>query len=138
MRFRKPLLSRILLWQNRRMAPWPRVFLLFLIGLLVGVGYSRYVSPVKFVDVTPASLRIDYRSDFVLMVAENYHIDRNATLARDMLATMESGSAAKACSEALAFARASGYSDSDVKLIESLRQAMELAESWDGAPGIAP
>ena len=51
-------------------------WILFIIAILAGAGlgllYGWVINPVDYVDTAPDTLRIDYKTDFVLMVAEAY------------------------------------------------------------------
>jgi hypothetical protein len=58
------------------------------LGLVAGLLYGWIVRPVEYIDTTPASLRIDYRTDYVLMVAEAYNGDGDTDLALKRLAAL--------------------------------------------------
>jgi hypothetical protein len=57
-------------------------------GLAVGVLYGWLIQPVEYVDTTPDMLRADFRTDYVLMVAEAYTGDSDLALARVRLAAL--------------------------------------------------
>jgi len=57
--------------------------------LVLGLFYGWEINPVQFVDTTPASMRADYRADYVLMIAEAFHTDQNADVAIRRLAVLE-------------------------------------------------
>ncbi|HSL45503.1 MAG TPA: hypothetical protein VK897_18860, partial [Anaerolineales bacterium] len=52
-----------------------------LIGLAGGLYYGWVVNPVNYVDTTIDTLRPDYQTDYVLMVAEAYHANLDLDLA---------------------------------------------------------
>jgi hypothetical protein len=59
-----------------------------IIGLAVGLIYGWILRPVEYVDTAPDSLREDYRTDYVLMVAEAYSGDGDLELAQIRLAAL--------------------------------------------------
>ncbi|UCF61533.1 MAG: hypothetical protein JSV37_02300, partial [Anaerolineaceae bacterium] len=59
-----------------------------IIGLVVGLIYGWVLRPVEYVDTAPDTLREDYRTDYVLMVAEAYAGDGDLDLAQIRLATL--------------------------------------------------
>jgi len=64
----------------------------FLIALLIGVGGGIYlgwvVFPVRATETDPASLRTDYKEDYVLMIATIYAADHDLDTARAHLARL--------------------------------------------------
>ncbi|MGB2894887.1 MAG: hypothetical protein WBB65_01820 [Anaerolineales bacterium] len=67
-----------------------RLLIGILIGLLLGLLFGWVIRPVEYVDTAPEALRDDFRSDYVLMVAEAYLVDRDLELARYRLASLGS------------------------------------------------
>jgi hypothetical protein len=55
---------------------------------MVGLLYGWIIRPVEYVDTAPASLRQDYRVDYVLMIAEAYTGEGDLELARVRLASL--------------------------------------------------
>ena len=109
-----------------------------LLGIAGGVIYGWVVNPVKFVDTTPASLRADYRTDYVLMVAETYHADQDTALAGRRLAILGSDSPAALSQAALEAAQQSGYAPEDVTLLQELTRALQAAQPVPATPGSTP
>jgi hypothetical protein len=66
----------------------PRLLFGLVLGLLVGLLYGWIIRPVEYVDTAPASLRDDYRADYVLMIAEAYLQEEDLELARVRLASL--------------------------------------------------
>ena len=58
------------------------------IGLMLGLLYGWVIRPVEYVDTAPEALRSDYKTDYVLMVAEAYLFDQDLTTARIRLAAL--------------------------------------------------
>lgn len=96
-----------------------------LVGVAAGLSYGLFLSPVEYVDTTPASLRIDFRTDYVLMVAERFHADRDPAGALRRISILATGSPSAMCAEALSFARAASYSARDLELLDELNRAMQ-------------
>lgn len=55
--------------------------LALVLGLGLGILYGWVLSPVEWVDATPAHLRQDLRRDYLAMAVESYSVNRNADLA---------------------------------------------------------
>jgi len=108
-------------------------WLFLLIALAVGIGagllYGWYVDPVEFFDLTPDTLRADYKADYVLMVAEAYRLEQDPGLAARRLAVFGSKSPSTLASEGLGYARANGFADADIALIQELVTALQ---AWSG------
>ena len=60
------------------------------LGLVLGLLYGWVIRPVEYVDTTPNTLRVDYRTDYVLMVAEAYSGDADLDAALIRLAALGS------------------------------------------------
>jgi hypothetical protein len=115
------------------MARWLPELVFGTLGISLGLGYGWKINPVKFVDTTPASLRADFRADFVLMTAERYHATHDSDAARRELAVLGGSSAAATCADALQAAQDAGYSQMDLGMLQELAHAMQ-ALSPAGAP----
>ncbi len=66
----------------------PRLLIGLALGLVLGLLYGWIIRPVEYVDTAPASLRQDYRADYVLMIAEAYAGEGDLELARMRLASL--------------------------------------------------
>ncbi len=100
-------------------------------GLVFGLLYGWVLSPVEYVDTTPADLRADFKADYTLMVAETYASEQNLDLAARRLASLGSQPPVEIANAALAFARQNGYAPADLELIQTLTLALQ---TWQ-APG---
>ena len=69
------------LWQNTHMSRWFVTLIALALGITLGLVYGWVINPVQYTDVTPDALRIDYRTDYVLMVAEAYRAEQDPALA---------------------------------------------------------
>ena len=95
------------------------------IGIGLGLLYGWVINPVQFVDTTPASMRADYRADYVLMIAEAFHTDQNLDLAIHRLAVLGSNPPAAIAAEALRTGQSIGYSANDISLLQELTLALQ-------------
>lgn len=110
---------------------WIIIFFALILGIGAGLAYGWFIDPVEFFDLTPDTLRADYKTDYVLMTAEAYRFDQDPGTAARRLALFGTQSPSSIASEALDYARANGFSDSDIALIQELVTAMQ---AWSGIP----
>lgn len=105
--------------------------LLFSISLLLGLGlglvYGWVIRPVQYVDTAPSSLRADYRTDYVLMVAEAYQAEGDIDLAAQRLAQLGPATPAAIVDEAVAYANRQGFAASDMELLSRLARDLNAA-----------
>jgi hypothetical protein len=121
-----PLASPPLLWHNiRDMRRWIGFLIAMAIGAAGGLFYGWVVNPVKYVDTTLDSLRIDYQSDYVLMVAETFTSDASVPNAIHNLEQLGDATPVELVQKALNFAREHGYSDNDLATMTALLQALQ-------------
>ncbi|HLF73510.1 MAG TPA: hypothetical protein VI524_04140 [Anaerolineales bacterium] len=99
------------------------------LGIALGLAYGWVMDPVDFFDLTPDTLRADYRSDYVLMVAEAYRVEEDPGLAARRLAIFGAQSPSAIAAGGLAYARANGFSDEDIALMQEFVTAMQ---AWSG------
>jgi len=107
------------------MSRWIRFFLAIIVGIMAGLFYGWFLSPVKYVDTAPDSMRIDYKSDYVLMVAEAFTVEKDPVLAARRLMLLGPDAPADITREAIRFAESQGYTDADVALMRNLANALE-------------
>ena len=103
------------------------------IGLALGLYYGWIVSPLQYTDTGPASLKADYRADYVLMVAETYASRQDAALAARQLAIFGSRPPADLASDALATAADLKYSPDDLAKLQTLMLALQTWQNTNGA-----
>jgi hypothetical protein len=95
------------------------------LGAAAGMVYGWVINPVKYLDTSPASLRADYKADYVLMVAEIYSSDGNLEQASRRLAVLSSLPPARVVADALLIARDLQYGAADLETIDRLAQALK-------------
>jgi len=100
----------------------------FLIAIAGGIGlglfYGWLINPIEYVDTSPGTLKFDYKTDYVLMVAETYRKEGDLPAAARRLALLQEMPLSDLAFRALLFAQKLGYSDSDLARLEELRQAL--------------
>ncbi len=108
---------------SERRKRWLRFLFAIAVGLGLGLYYGWVINPVQVVDTTPATLRQDYKTDFVLMVAEGYHLDGDLTTARQHLALL-GNDPETVVAQALEYATELGYAPPDLYLMRDLLMAL--------------
>ena len=108
------------------------------IGAAAAMFYGWKVNPVRYAQTTPDTLRIDYKTDYVLMVAEAYHTEGDPDLAARRLALISNDSPVKAVTTAIQYTKSLSkndeYSPADLALMQALETALK---SWSPVPGKA-
>lgn len=110
---------------------WIFIVIALIAGIALGLAYGWVIDPVDFFDLTPETLRADYKADYVLMVAEAYRAHREPGFAARQLAIFGSQSPTSIASQGLDFARANGFDAADIALIQELVTALQ---AWSGLP----
>lgn len=108
---------------------WLFIIIAWIAGIALGLAYGWVIDPVEFFDLTPDTLRADYKADYVLMVAEAYRFNPDPALAARQLAIFGSQSPSAIALQGLEYARANGFDDSDIALIQELVTALQ---AWSG------
>jgi hypothetical protein len=110
---------------NRRLL----ILLSLIAGMAIGLTYGWVLDPVDYFDLTPDTLRSDYKADYVLMIAEAYRANPDPALAARQLAVFGAGSPSSIAAQGLDYARANGFGDTDISMIQELVTAMQ---AWSG------
>lgn len=108
-----------------------RFLIAILIGVVGGLIYGWVVNPVKYVNTTPDTLSLDYKTDYVLMVSEIYHAEGDLNAAARRLAALGSTPPAEMVQQAILAAQKLGYVPSDIQLMNEL--SIQL-QTWTPAP----
>lgn len=108
----------------------------FLLAIAVGVGlgllYGWVINPVEYTDTAPNTLRIDYKTDYVLMVAEAYQTEKDLPLALRRLALLGNAPPEQVVQQALLFARQAGYLETDLAKMQDLLTALQALSEVQG------
>jgi hypothetical protein len=108
----------------------PRYVLFILaiaVGIALGLLYGWVLSPIELVDTNPATLRDDFKTDYVLMVAEAYSADHDLNAAICQLALL-GGNPGQAVDNATVFGVEVGYSPEDLVLLNDLSAVLKTWE----------
>lgn len=110
-------------------------------GIAFGLVFGWIIHPIQ--STRPASLetlRMDYKTDYVLMAAEIYHADHNLEQARQRLALLSSAPPASSAADALKTAQNLRYASADLDQINALVSALQGAASPTATPtpGVQP
>jgi hypothetical protein len=116
------------------MSRWIAFFIAILIGAALGLLYGWQINPVEYVDTIPNSLRIDFKSDYVLMTAESYQADQDLPAAIRRLSFLGADDPTEIVKQALLFAEKQGYSDVDLATIRSLEESLQGMNPALGVP----
>jgi hypothetical protein len=108
---------------------WILVILALAAGIGIGIAYGWYINPVDYFNLTPDSLRPDYKADYVLMAAEAYHTEQDPGQAARRLAIFGTKSPSAIAADGLKYARANGFDASDIALMQELVTALQ---AWSG------
>jgi hypothetical protein len=104
---------------------WSKFLLAIFSGILFGLLYGWVINPANGSEVTPSDLRIDYQTDFVLMIAETYHQNGDMDSALTRLASLGGNSALDTTLQALIFAQEIGYTQDDLGKMQNLLTAVQ-------------
>jgi hypothetical protein len=96
----------------------------FWVGLALGVAagliYGWVLRPAVRTASGPGSLRQDYRTDYVLMVAEAYQVEGDLPLASERLAALGPDSPGAYLDSAMSYASAQSFSADDLERLSRL------------------
>lgn len=113
------------------MSRWVGFFIAMIIGIAGGLYYAWVFDPVEYVDTSPDTLLIDYKTDYVLMVAEAYQLEGDLDLAARRLAVLGDKTPLELVQDALLFAARAGYVDADIQKMQTLEAQLR---SWNPFP----
>ena len=108
---------------------WLTFLIALILGIALGLAYGWYIDPVEYTDTTPDTLRSDYKTDYVLMIAETYRLNPDPAFAARQLAIFGAQTPSAIATQALDNARANNYAQADLTLLQELVTAMQ---AWSG------
>jgi hypothetical protein len=106
---------------------WIAALLAATVGACLGLAYGWFLNPVAASDTSASSLRIDYRTDYVLMVAEAYQSTRDVAAAQQQLEVLGGEAPAETAAAAALEARSASYAANDLSTLDDLVGAMRSA-----------
>ena len=95
-----------------------------MLGTILGLSYGWLVDPVEYIDTSPASLRIDYQTDVVLMISDIFVDDMNLNEAFDRLSWLNNQDVTQMVSRCLDYATQMKFSEQDINKIRLLQDAL--------------
>lgn len=106
------------------------------LGLVIGLIYGWVIQPVEYVDTAPNALREDFRSDYVLTIAEAYQGHEDLAQAQVQLGTLGPEPAVNYVVAAIDYGVEHGMTRGDLETLNQLAVALrELPSSPEiGAP----
>jgi len=104
-------------------------------GLAAGLLYGWVINPGSYRDTSLDSLRVDYKTDLVLMVAEIYQQDGDVEAAAARLAGIEDLPILRQVQQAILTGQEMGYARPDIETLARLFQGLQ---SWTPSTQEAP
>ena len=115
-----------------------RRFIFFFLAILVGVGAGLAFGWMMMPPAAPrnaplASLRADFKTDLVLMVAEEFQNDPDSMQALTQLDKLDESDPITLLGNSIQYAQAIGYPEEDLKLMQDLLNSMdaEIYLQWN-------
>jgi hypothetical protein len=112
---------------TRRTRRYIFFFAAILIGIGIGLIYGWVINPVKYRNTGMETLRMDYKTDYVLMVAELYQTEGDAAMALARLSYLETASPLAFITNAIEFAENNNYASEDLQSMWALASGIEDA-----------
>lgn len=110
---------------EKRLQRFAFFLLAILVGAVLGLVIGWQIAPLRSKGATPHSLRQDYKTDFVLMVAEVYHQEGDLVMARVRLGSLGEESPTGYVQEAIAYGGEVGYDPVDLALMLALSEDLK-------------
>jgi hypothetical protein len=103
----------------------------FIMGVVSGLVYGWLIDPVEYVDTQPYSLRIDYQTDVILMVASIYARELDTEAAIDRLSLLEQEDIGNLLADSLTYAEKMHFSTQDIDNISFLNETISNIKLGD-------
>jgi hypothetical protein len=115
-------------------------YLFLVTGLVLGMGIGLLVawglSPVQYVDTTPASLRTDFKDDYRYMIASAYTASGDLSRAQARLATLGDGDSAKTLGAQAQRMLAENISMDRIRVLANLSEAIQAQPTVEPASAV--
>ena len=105
-----------------------------LVGIGAGLAFGWMMMPPAAPRNAPlASLRADFKTDLVLMVAEEFQTDPDSMQALTQLDKLDESNPITLLGNSIQYAQAIGYPEEDLKLMQDLLNSMdaEIYLQWN-------
>lgn len=97
-----------------------------LVGLALGIIFGWTINPVTNRNTDLTTLHIDYKTDYVLMIAEGHHQDGDVSLALEHLGYLGNVPPLVMLENAVDHAERIRYAPEDLRLIYDLAAAIQI------------
>lgn len=107
-----------------------RRFIFFLLAILIGAGAGlafgwTMMLPAAPKDAPLSSLRADFKTDLVLMIAEDFQTDPNSMQALTRLDKLDAGDPITLLGNSIQYAQGIAYPEEDLKLMQGLLNSID-------------
>ena len=110
----------------------PLLIISVLLGAALGLLYGWVLHPLQPTGCTPDTFRTEYRTEYVLMAAEAFAGSQDPDLALEHLSAIDPSHPYQTIQAALEHARASSFPETDLELLQELKDALA---SYSPRPG---
>jgi hypothetical protein len=97
------------------------------LGIAIGLFYGWVIQPVQLSQSTPDRMREDYRTDYVLLIAEAFSTERDSERALLRLKAVSAQAPVDAVASALSYAQANNFNAIDIKRLSELLDSLQSA-----------
>ncbi len=107
--------------------------LVILVGLGAGLAFGWLVMPPQRpTNASLTQLRADYKTDLVLMVAEQYQVEQDPLAALDQLTKIDTGDPTVLLENVIHYGEGIGYTKEDLEKIRTLASNIDAAtlQEW--------
>ena len=104
---------------------WLYFILVIFLGLAGGLLIGWVILPAQYAEITSETLRVDYQTDYILMVAEVYNQNQDIFQAVSNLDFLGTSSPVEKVRQAILFAEPR-YADADLNLLRDLFQGLQI------------
>ena len=115
-----------------------RRFIFFFLAILIGVGAGlafgwTMMPPAAPTDAPLGSLRADFKTDLVLMVAEDFQTEPNSMQALTQLDNLDESDPITLLGNSIQYAQGIGYPEEDLNLMRTLLNSIdaEIYLQWN-------
>ena len=110
------------------------------LGVALGLVYSWLISPVRYVDATPYSLRSDYKDQYRTLVAIAYLYSHDLLRAEGRLAQLKDSNPGQTLAQQSQRALAAGHPEEEIRALGMLAIALsgQTTPESSGVPPVTP
>lgn len=105
---------------GRRTRRYVSFILAIALGIAIGVIFGWAFNPLKTANTGFDSLRVDYKTDYILMVSQLYQSDEDLVAALDRLSNLGEDAPLDLMQNAINYATQHAYASADITLMEKL------------------